>query len=286
MDKGLKKILLLGDTGKVGNAIRSVMSKDFIIIGKNSSNFDPYNFKFIENVVQEEKPEIVINTIAMMGIDPCELDPAKAFLLNAMLPKALAELSAKYNFVLVHFSTDAVFNDSKHDFYTEADTPSPLNIYGATKYSGDCLIQALAVRYYIFRISVLFGHTEKRNQFVEKMLQKVDEGAKLLRISKDIISSPSYSIDIASKLKFFLKNNEKYGLYHIANEGKASLFDIIKYITEYLRDDIVVEDASYLDFPFLGIKNTFTPLKSMKTSPLRPWKEAIEDYCKYLSKVI
>lgn len=279
MENKLKKILLLGDTGKLGCAIKKVMPGYFKIAGKNSSNFDAYDFKSFEYILREEKPDIVINTVALLGIDPCELEPEKAFLLNATMPKILAELSKKFNYIFVHFSTDAVFNDSKGDYYTEEDTPSPLNTYGATKYAGDCLISASAERYYIFRIPVMFGYTQKQNQFVEKMLKKVDERVKLLRISGDIISSPTYSMDVALKLRSFLKDNEQYGLYHVANEGQASLFEIMKNIAGYLRMDVVIEEASYRDFPFIGIKNTFTPLKSVKTKPLRPWKEALDDYC-------
>ena len=285
MENKSKKILLLGDRGKLGNAIKKVMSDYFKIVGKNSSNFDAYDFNSFENIINEEKPDIVINTVALLGIDPCELEPGRAFSLNSLMPKTLAELSVKYNYVFVHFSTDAVFNDSKGDFYTEEDIPYPLNVYGSTKYAGDCLIKAIAKKYYIFRIPVLFGYTEKQSQFVEKMLKKIEDGTNLLRISGDIISSPTYSIDIAFKLMTFLKENKGFGLYHIANEGQASLFEVMKSIVEYLGINVVVERISYLDFPFIGIKNTFTPLKSIKTTSLRPWREALNDYCTEIIKV-
>lgn len=273
------KILLLGSTGKMGVALQDIFKNDYAIVGKSSADFDALNLVQAKNLIEENKPDIVINTIAFLGIDSCEKEPEKAFRLNTLFPKLLAELSHEKEFVLVHFSTDAVFNDKKKDFYTEEDCPCPLNVYGFTKYGGDCFIQAIAKKYYILRIPVLFGETIKNTQFVEKMLQKIHEGQKVLKISGDIISSPTYSRDVAREVWRIMYASYQFGLYHIANEGKASLYDLMKEITENLNLDVEVEEASYKEFPFLGIKNTFTPIRSEKVSPLRHWKEAVKGYC-------
>ncbi|MDP2168194.1 MAG: NAD(P)-dependent oxidoreductase [Thermodesulfovibrionales bacterium] len=275
-----KKILLLGHTGKMGTAIKEVFADGYTVTGLSSKDFDAMNFEDVQDTISRHSPDILINTAAFLGIDPCEKEPERAFRMNALYPKALSELSNKMGFLLVHFSTDAVFNDSKGDFCTEGDTPCPLNVYGATKYAGDCFIQALAGRFYIFRVSVLFGKTPKDNQFVEKMLQKAREGQKTLRISGDIISSPTYSKDVAAEVKRIVEAPMPHGVYHIANEGKASLYELMKEITETLGLDVKVEKASYRDFPYVGIKNTNTPLKSIKINALRPWKEAVREYCR------
>lgn len=273
------KMLLLGSTGKMGMALSEVFCGGYSVTGKNSKDFDATNFERVCNLIKESKPDIVINTVAFLGIDPCEKEPEKAFRLNTLYPKLLAELSKKQGFLLVHFSTDAVFNDTKGDFYTEEDSPQPLNIYGLTKYGGDCFIQAIAKRHYIFRISVLFGETPKNNQFVEKMLLKAREEDKVLRISDDIIGSPTYSKDAAREVRRIIDDRYPFGLYHVANKGKASLYDLMKEIFVELNIDVKVKKASYKDFPFLGIKNTYTPIKSERISSLRPWQEAVKEYC-------
>jgi len=274
-----KRVLLLGSTGKMGVALKEVFNSGYNVIGKNSKDFDAANLEEVGRLIEADSPDIVINAVAFLGIDPCEKEPQKAFMVNTVYPKFLAELSKKRGFILVHFSTDAVFNGEKRDFYIESDRPCPLNLYGFTKYGGDCFVQMSAENYYIFRISILFGKTSKNTQFVEKMLQKAKEGHKVLRISDDIISSPTYSYDVAREVKRILEAGYPSGLYHIANEGKASLYDLMKEIIENLDLDIRVEKASYRDFPFLGIKNTFTPIKSEKIDSLRPWKEAVKEYC-------
>ncbi len=280
----MKKILLLGDTGKLGTAIKEVFKDGFSICGKNTSNFNAVDFNLLSSLIESDKFDIVINTIAFIGIDQCENDNKTAYILNSLYPKKLAELSKKNDFTLVHFSTDAVFDNFKMDFYNEKDIPSPLNIYGATKYLGDCFIQAYSKKYYIFRIPILFGFTKKKEQFVEKMLLKIENGAKIIKVADDIISSPTYSIDIAYKLLSFLNNNENFGLYHIANKGSVSLHEIMKNIIKNLNLDIDIQPASYKDFPFVAIKNTYTPLNSIKTSLLRHWEDALFDYCERLKK--
>jgi len=278
-----KKILILGNTGKIGIALSETLKGNYALTGKNSKDFDASDFKVIRTMIDDVKPDIVINTVAFMGIDPCEAEPEKAFLINALLPKFLADISLEYGFLFIHFSTDAVFNDEKRDFYVEDDIPKPLNVYGATKYSGDCFIQAISKKYYIFRLPVLFGKAIKNNQFVEKMLEKIKNGQKVLKISDDIISSPTYSYDVALKIKEALSASLPFGLYHIANEGKASLYELMSEILKCLNLDARAEKASYKDFAFKGIKNTFTPIRSRKTNPLRPWREALKDYCQKIS---
>lgn len=275
----VKKLLLLGSTGKMGIAINEAFTNGYTIIGKNSRHFNALEFAQVRRLIEDNNPDIVINTVALLGIDPCEKEPEKAFRLNTLYPKSLAELSNELNFLLMHFSTDAVFNNEKNDFYTESDRPHPLNIYGFTKYGGDCFIQTIAARYYIFRIPVLFGEATKNTQFVEKMLQKVEEGQDTLRVSGDIISSPTYSKDVAREMRRILESTYQFGVYHIANEGKASLYELMKEIIKHLGPSVKIEKASYKDFPFVGIKNTNTPLKSVKINTLRPWREAVREYC-------
>ncbi|MFC1825717.1 SDR family oxidoreductase [Thermodesulfobacteriota bacterium] len=273
------KLLLLGDSGKMGIALRNVFENDYSIVGKNTSDFDAFDFRDVKRIIEEEEPDIVINTVAFLGIDPCEKEPEKAFRLNTLYPKLLAELSNKEKFLLIHFSTDAVFNDQKGDYYTEKDIPMPVNLYGFTKYGADCFIQSISKNYYIFRVSVLFGETEKNTQFVEKMIQLVIDKRKILKISDDIISSPTYSKDVAREIKRMLKKFFPFGLYHLSNSGKGSLFDIMHEIVTNLNLEVEVTKASYRDFPFIGKKNTNTPIRSLKIRSLRPWKEAIKEYC-------
>ncbi|MBC8413527.1 MAG: NAD(P)-dependent oxidoreductase [Nitrospira sp.] len=275
----MKKILLLGSTGKMGGAIRRAFDDGYDLIEKSSKDFDAADFRSVSLLVKEIRPDIVINAVAYLGIDPCEKAPYDALQLNTLYPRYLAELANELNFLLIHFSTDAVFSDSSGAYFTESDTPSPLNVYGFTKLGGDLFIQNIAKRYYICRISILFGETEKENQFIEKMLSKVKAGEKVLKVSHDIISSPSYAFDIALEVRNIIEKSMEYGTYHIANQGSASLYDLMTEIAKGLKLDLDILGVSHLEFPALGRKNTCTPISSEKIGALRPWQDAVREYC-------
>lgn len=279
MSLKMPKILLLGANGKMGTAISKVFNPGWSLIPVTRNDCDAVNHDQVRSLVSRHSPDVVVNTIAFLGIDPCEEQPEMAFKMNSLFPKFLAELSNELNFTLIHFSTDAVFNDLKGDFYLESDPPSPINVYGMTKLGGDCFVRGIALKHYLIRISVLFGETAKETQFVEKMLSKYRQGQKVWEVSSDIIGSPSYSLDIAGIVKSLLETNADFGLYHIANKGKASLFDLMKEIANNLHLNVTVSPVSFRNFSFRGIKNTLTPISSEKLPPLRPWQDAVHDYC-------
>jgi dTDP-4-dehydrorhamnose reductase len=264
----MKKILLLGSTGKMGTAITKVFT-DYEIIGKNSKDFEAADPESVRKIIKENPVDIVINTVAMLGIDNCEVDQLRANVVNSYYPRTLAKLSVEFGFKLVHFSTDAVFDGEKQDYYTELDKVNPINYYGLSKHRGDYAIQYIDYKYYIFRIPLLFGPTTKTNQFVEKMLTK--EGT--IKVANDIICSPSYSIDIAKRIEWIIRRRFPFGLYHIANEGKASLYELMQEIAP----DKIIEPCSYKDFPHIGVKNTYTPIESHIFTSLRNWKEAVKE---------
>lgn len=281
--KGNKRVLLLGSSGKMGIALRNAFEPGYQVICRNSGHFDASALDQVESVINDACPDIVVNTVAMLGIDACEKNREEAFRLNALYPKFLAGLSREREFLLVHFSTDAVFNDEKKDYYVESDRPSPLNVYGATKYRGDCFVQAIAEKYYLIRVSLLFGPAARETQFVEKMLSKIHNGATELRIAHDIVLTPSYSVDIASEVRRMVEGSSPSGLYHVCNQGMASLYDLTKKIVDIIHPGVHVTRASCREFPSAGLKNTFTPLRSEKIGALRPWEHAVEDYCANLT---
>ncbi len=273
------KILLLGHTGKLGRSLMEVYQGQ-AIIGKNSKDFDASDYRQVRQLIIDEKPEAVINAIAYLGIDPCEKNRELAFRLNTLFPYNLARYATQYRFLLVHFSTDAVFDGERTNYpYTEMDGMRPVNYYGMTKAQGDWAVEQHARQYYIFRLSVLFGKSDK-NQFVEKLLKWMKERPSI-KVADDIIMSPSYSKDVAREVKRLIGIHMPWGTYHIVNKGRASLFDLAKEIGEQIGY-LDIDRASYQDFPFIGRKNLCTPLSSWKIDQLRPWQEAIKDYCQEL----
>ncbi len=275
----LKRVLIFGAGGKLGSAVCRAFQDSYIVDGKVRSDVDITQAEQVVETIKKSSPDVVINTAAFVGIDACECDPQYAFAANTLFPKQLAELADWKKFLLVHISTDAVFSGAKQDFYTEQDCPQPINIYGLTKYMGDCCVKAITPKYYIFRIPLLFGDNPGNNQFVEKMLARLRQGETELQISDDIVTSPSFSEDIAHAIKNIVGSGMRYGLYHLANAGQATLFDLIRELVHHINSSAIVTRCSHTAFPSKGMKNTYTPIRSIKLSPMRSWQAAFTEYC-------
>lgn len=277
------KIVLFGASGKVGSALAGTLGARHEIVPFTSREIDAADLAAVRHAVESHRPEVVVNTVAFAGLDPCETDPSRAFLLNALLPRTLAGLSRTMGFVLVNYSTDAVFNDEKRgQFYWEDDTPHPMNVYGMTKYAGDLFVSGAAERYYTIRLGVVVGPSPKGNQFFERMLRNARDGRGPLRIANDIYSAPTYSLDAAAVVADLIETGKPFGLYHVANGGWASLYDLVAFAVKALKIDVDIEPVSCRSFPSLAPKNTWTPLASRRIA-LRPWQEAVAQHCLTLS---
>lgn len=271
----MRKVLLLGATGKVGSALMRSLDGAYAVTGLASADLDARDFAAVEARVRAERPDVVVNTVAMLGIDACEKDPNGACRLNAYLPRLLARLMAESGGILVQFSTETVFSGRLERPLTEDDEPDPVNVYGHSKYMGDLLVRDALARHYLFRLPVLFGPSAKRNQLLERMIDKARAGEPLLRLAADIVTSPTSSLDVAAQVRLALDEGWDFGLYHLANAGQASLYDLVAEAVKLAGLATRVEPASWRDFPSLAPKNTVTPLVSTKRPPLRSWREAL-----------
>lgn len=280
-----KRLLLLGHSGKMGSALMPVLEQDYTVHAENSRSLDCTNLEAVCRTIETLRPSVIVNTVALLGIDACEQNPQQAFALNTMLPKTLASCAERFDVELVHFSTDAVFGNAEGRPWSEDDCPAPLNLYGMTKLAGDHAVMAGCPKHKIIRISVLFGPSRKANQFVEKMLGLIASGRKVLRIADDIHMSPTYAPDVAERVGLLLRSPAAPGLYHVCNQGVASLYELIAAIVDGMGLDADVHPASYKEFSFIGKKNLCTPMTSLRGAPLRPWTEAVADYCHLLEEI-
>jgi dTDP-4-dehydrorhamnose reductase len=274
-----KRLLLFGAGGKLGTALRKAFDAGYLLFNVNSSDVEICDADQVRQCIARTAPDIVINAAAFVGLDPCEQNPHKAMAANTLFPKLLAELSVEHKFILTHISTDAVFNGDKHDFYTEEDCPRPLNVYGLSKYGGECFVAAMSDRGYLFRIPLLFGENRKNNQFVEKMFVRLRQGEPKLSIANDIVTSPSYSNDVAAAIKAAIETQIPFGLYHLANEGCASLYELVTELAKHIDAPSDIAGCSHASFPSLALKNRYTPLRSVRMQSLRPWRDALAAYC-------
>ena len=238
-------ILVTGANGQLGQAIQSISKNyseiDFVFC--SSSELDITNFENCQLVFDKYKPNFCINAAAYTAVDKAESEPAKAFDINANGPENLATICKQYNTILLHISTDFVFDAYFSDgiaYYDrelrlplksrlglqETDVPFPSGVYGLTKLQGEQAIQSIFDRYFIIRTSWVYS--QFGNNFMKTMLRLASERDSL-NVVDDQIGTPTNAVDLAEVvMKIILSNNVEnphFGIYNFSNEGQCSWYD-------------------------------------------------------------
>jgi dTDP-4-dehydrorhamnose reductase len=271
-----------------GTAVESVCrDKNMECLGLTHKDLEITRPDELRSSVEEYKPDIIINSVAISSIDACELDPQKAFDVNSVAVLNLAKVCKANNAILVQVSTQAVFDGTKKNgFYTENSQPNPTNIYAASKYSAECFVKNICPKYYIVRLPTLFGKRRNKNTaFVDKILNGIKEG-RGLKISDDKVDTFGYTNDLAELLISILKKAMPFGVYHLTNSGKASYYEFVLELIRLLKADIKLYRAKHRDFarPLFIYKPLRTPAKSIKLEPIRNWKKALREYLREINQ--
>jgi len=188
------KILILGAAGQVGRELQRGFSTAGEVIACDRSQADLANPEQLRSIVRNGAPDVILNAAAYTAVDRAESEREAAFAINAHAPRVLAEEARDRNALLVHYSTDYVFDGAKESFWLETDQPNPLNVYGASKLAGEQAIAEVGGKYLIFRTTWVYGPHGKN--FLLTMLRLGRERDRLT-IVNDQIGAPTTSIAIA-----------------------------------------------------------------------------------------
>jgi dTDP-4-dehydrorhamnose reductase len=246
------KGVVIGANGQLGSDILEVfVQARHTMEGLNHDVLDISHFEGAYQLLQEIRPEYVINTAAMHQVEACEKDPVRSFQVNGLGARNLALLSRDLGFTLVHVSTDYVFDGKLRRPYLETDPPLPLNVYGNTKLAGEFFICSLATRYYIVRVSGLYGSRPCRAKgglnFVRLML-KLARGKGEVRVVDDEFVTPTYTRDVASQLLQLLPSGF-FGTYHMTAQGFCSWYEFAEKIFEFSKTPATLLKAAPGQFP-------------------------------------
>jgi dTDP-4-dehydrorhamnose reductase len=232
------KILLFGKDGQVGWELqRSLASLGKLIAVDFDSteicgNFT--NLKGIAQTIQDVAPDVIVNAAAHTAVDKAEHEPDLARTINAFAPRVLAQEAKRINALLVHYSTDYVFDGSGDEPWVETDATAPLNVYGATKLEGELFIQESGCQHLIFRTSWVYG--ARGGNFAKTMLKLAQE-RDILKVINDQIGAPTGSdllADITSHtILKVLQNREMTGLYHLVAAGETSWHGYARFVLDF-----------------------------------------------------
>jgi dTDP-4-dehydrorhamnose reductase len=232
------------------------------------------------------KPQVIFNCAAMTDVDGCESKRDLAFALNATAAGLVAAAAASLGALLIHVSTDFVFDGRKGAPYAEEDPPAPLSVYGQSKLAGERLVAERAGKWIIARTAWLYGRT--RMNFVDRMLElglKKQE----LSVVTDQVGSPTWTRDLAAALIALARSGET-GIFHAANSGACSRYEQVKLMFESagLRARLRPVDSSA--FPRIAAVPASSPLSVEKLRRrtghiMRPWEEALSEYVRTESPI-
>ena len=229
------KILLLGKNGQVGWELQRslVPLGEVIALDRNSTDLcgDLTNLPGLAATVQALRPDVIVNAAAYTAVDKAESEPELARTVNALAPGVLAREAATLDALLVHYSTDYVFDGSGAHPWSEADTPAPLSVYGQTKLEGEQLIQRSCPRHLIFRTSWVYA--ARGGNFAKTMLRLAQERERLTVID-DQFGAPTGAdllADVsAHAIRQIFHRLEGVGLYHVAASGETSWHGYAKHV--------------------------------------------------------
>ena len=285
------KILLFGKTGQLGWELQRTLPPLGDIYAYGPDELDLSDLVSLERTIHEVKPQIVINAAAYTAVDQAEAEPKLAELINVKVPTVMAEAARSLNAVMVHYSTDYVFDGTKGSAYTEDDLTNPLNVYGQTKLEGEQAISQVGGVHIILRTSWVYSLGV--GGFVSKILSWARK-QEVMKIVTDQVGSPTWARMLAEISSGMISRSlqdppdyfsERSGIYHLGGSGSVSRFDFTR---EVLRLDPRAEEqlvkrvdpALTVDFPTPASRPLMTPLDCSRFERvfglrLPDWKAAL-----------
>lgn len=222
------KILITGTNGQVGNALMHELT-NHNLIGLTRKDCDLINPDQIRLVIDQHRPELIINSAAFTMVDQAEDQAELVLQINRDAPRVMAEKAGEYNIPFIHFSTDYVFDGDKKEAYTENDPTHPLGIYAQSKCAGEKAIQEVGGLNYIFRTSWVYSNIGHNFYLTMKRLsQELDE----LKVVGDQVGIPTSNQFIAEQIKKIIPqlNENNTGVYHLVPDGSCSWYEFAKAI--------------------------------------------------------
>lgn len=262
-------VLVTGANGQLGQSLQFIANNypkiEFVFC--DSEKLDITDYDNVNAVFNEFIPNYCINAAAYTAVDKAESEPDKAYSINVLGPQNLAKICKMNNTILVHVSTDFVFDGNKVTPYTELDIPSPTGVYGQTKLDGEITIQDIWEKHFIVRTSWVYS--QFGNNFMKTMLRLASERDSLSVVS-DQIGTPTNAVDLAKALiKICLINNQQpttnnFGIYNFSNEGQCSWYDFAKKIFEINNSTIDLHPIPTTGYPTPAKRPVYSVLDKNK----------------------
>lgn len=262
-------VLVTAKDGQLGQCFQDIALNypEINFFFKSSSELDITNKATVDSVFNSEVPfDYCINAAAYTAVDKAEDNIELADQVNHIGAQNLALACKKHQVILIHISTDFVFDGKSSKAYLESDITNPLGVYGETKLKGEQAISKTLEQHFIIRTSWLYS--EFGNNFLKTMLRLASERNEI-GVVGDQIGSPTYAKDLAEAvLQIIEAKSSAYGIYHYSNDGEISWYDFAKEIFRLSGSSIKLNKIETTDYPTPAERPQFSVLNTTKISPL------------------
>lgn len=279
------RILVTGASGQLGYDVeRELERRGIEHLGTSSRELDITDREAVERLMAAYRPDAAIHCAAYTKVDLAEDEPERCWAVNADGTRNLAAACREIGAKMLYISTDYVFPGAGERSYETGDPTGPVNTYGRSKLAGELAVQSLLEKYFIIRISWVFG--KNGNNFVKTMLRLAETKAELSVVC-DQIGSPTYTADLAPLLCDMVQT-ERYGVYHATNEGTCAWSEFAEAIFELAGRQVVVHPIPTSAYPTRAVR----PLNSRMSKEclhsngfqeLPEWKNALARYLKEIT---
>ena len=290
------KILITGSKGQLGTELQDIIKKGYSEIGPVSENIktsevfaldveqlDITKLEDVRRVLNEIRPDVVINCAAATNVDGCEANKDLAFKINALGPRNLSMVSEEIGAKIVQVSTDYVFEGVGEVPLNESDRVHPVSSYGKTKLLGEEFVREFSSKYYIVRTAWLYGYVG--HNFVYTMM-RLGKEKEALSVVNDQLGNPTHANDLAYHILKLIET-EEYGVYHCTGSGECSWYDFACEIMKLSGRKCVVKPCTSAEYkamyPNSADRPAFSSLDNMMLrctvgDEMRDWKEALKTF--------
>lgn len=280
------KIAVIGASGQLGHdVVRAFSEQGDEVRALGHEDIELSSLESVAACLRATQAETVVNTAAMHHVEKCEQEPGRAHEVNVEGARNLATATRDLGSVLIHVSTDYVYDGTKGEPYVESDEARPLNVYGRTKLEGEQLVRDINPKHYVLRTAALYGSHPCRakggQNFVDLMLRLARERGRV-RVVDNEFTSPTATADLARQIAA-LSRSDVYGLYHATAEGSCSWYEFAREIFRVVDVPVILEAASPNEFPAKVPRPAYSVLenrglKAQNLNLFRPWQAGLQTY--------
>jgi dTDP-4-dehydrorhamnose reductase len=279
-------IAVIGAEGQVGKDVCEEFEKQGDVVHRlTHAQMNVESLDSVNAVLSVLSLRVIVNTAAFHHVEQCEQNPERAFAINAVGARNVAKAAEGQGALVIHVSTDYVFDGNKNQPYLETDRPQPLNVYGNSKLAGEYFVSSVCTRHFVLRTSALYGKNPCRAKgglnFVELMRKLAREGKDIKVVDSEFVT-PTSTADLARQI-VKLSRCDAYGLYHATAEGSCSWYEFASEIFALsgLRPSLKI--ASPHDFPSKVRRPAYSVLensglKAIGMNVFGPWQEGLKEY--------